>query len=219
MRPSAISIVLAAALGACSLSMTACNIVGPAALLIEGPPTTPAMHDLAKEAPTVVFIDDRASRLGRRSLRLVMAEQATRDLIDRASMKAMVSPRAALDAATGESPSDPTDLSTLTKNAQAQVMIYATIDRFEISTDRVSFTPMCVMRVKVIDVATEKPRNWPEEFKGHTLVVPFPQSPRALPRSAAELAALEESVAQQAGKALARLFFKFETREELSSRN
>jgi hypothetical protein len=72
--------------------------------------------------------------------------------------------------------------------------------------------------VKVIDVAAENPRNWPEEFKGHTLVVPFAQSPRALPRSAAELAALEESVAQQAGKALARLFFKWETREATDPR-
>lgn len=218
MRPSALNILLIATLGLGTLTMTACNIVGPAALLIEGPPTTPAMHELAKEAPTIVFIDDRASRLGRRSLRLVMAEQTTRDLIDRANMTAMISPRAALDAATGESPSDPTDLSTLTKNAQAQVMVYATIDRFTISGDGISFSPACVMRVKVIDVAAENPRNWPEEFKGHTLVVPFAQSPRALPRSAAELAALEESVAQQAGKALARLFFKWETREATDPR-
>jgi hypothetical protein len=202
-----------------ALSMCSCNIIGPAALLIEGPPTTPAMHELAKEAPTVVFIDDRASRLGRRSLRLVMAEQATRDLIDRAGMTAMVAPRAALDAATGESPSDPTDLTTLTKNSQARVMVYATIDRFELSPDRVTFLPTCIMRVKVIDVATENPRNWPEEFKGHTLVVPFQQTTRPLPRSAVELAALEESVAQQAGQALARLFFKYETREATSPRN
>lgn len=219
MRPAATRVLLTAALALSAIALGSCNIVGPAALLIEGPPTTPAMHELAKEAPTVVFIDDRASRLGRRSLRLVMAEQATRDLIDRAGVTAMISPRAALDAATGESPSDPTDLSTLTKNAQARVMVYATIDRFELSPDRVTFLPTCIMRVKVIDISTENPRNWPEEFKGHTLVVPFQQSPRPLPRSAVEMAALEEAVAQQAGKALARLFFKYETREELSPRN
>jgi hypothetical protein len=197
------------------IPLAGCNIVGPAALLIEGPPTTSAMHELAPEAPTVVFIDDRASRLGRRSLRLLIAEQATRDLIDRADMKAMIAPRAALDAAVGEAPGDPTDLTTLTKNAQAQVMIYATIDRFTLSGDGASLSPQCVMRVKVIDVASENPRNWPDEFKGQTLVVPFAQTTGQLPRNATDLALAEDAIAKQAGVALARLFYKYETREPL----
>ncbi len=54
-------------------ALTGCNILGPAILLVEGPPKVQAQFTLEKKRPTVVFVDDRASVLPRRALRQQIA--------------------------------------------------------------------------------------------------------------------------------------------------
>ncbi len=203
------AMVAVAALGA----MAGCNIIGPAMVIAQGPPKVQAVHTLEKEAPTVIFVDDRRSILPRRALRQVIAQQAERTLSSSGAVVTLIDSNAIQAAAARDTLEAPTDIATLGARVQARKVIWVTIDRFDISPDNVVFQPFADGRVKVIDAQGEA-RTWPEQPEGHPLRIMLPAR-REVPTSAADLAKAQEQLASEFGLALARLFFRYERETSL----
>lgn len=207
-------LVAAFALG----GLASCNIVGTAAVVLKGPPTTEAAYTLEKEPPTVIFLDDRASRLPRRSLRLSIASEAGDVLLKKGVLTQVVEPTAALQAAAGEEASSPMDLVTLCKNSRAEVMIYASVRHFALTTDGQTVQPTAALRVKVVDARGNKGRVWPDSPEGYELVVTPAPSASAPPRTPAEFVKAQEKLGEAVGLSLAQVFFEHETRPSISSK-
>lgn len=198
--------------------LSACNILGPAMIIAEGPPKTKAQYTLPKERVTVVFIDDRRSYLPRRNLRDAIAGEASQRLLDNKAVMTVVNPRDAAAGVAGERNNAPIDLVTLTTNSKAEIMVYATIDDFQLFPDRETFQPTAVVRVKVIDAKAAEPRIWPEEREGKKLVIQMPISSGAGPKSAAEKVNAETMLAQEVGRSIAEVFYEHETKRKMVER-
>lgn len=210
---SALSLALAAT------CLSGCNIVGPAVVLIHGPEKTAAAHELDEKRPTVVFIDDRANRMGRRALRQTIATVATDMLLKDADIKTMLDPKAAMVRVAGEPNGEPTDIVTLGKSLGAEVLIYATVDSFTLSPDGVTFQPGATFRVKVIDCVKAPSRIWPEEKEGYPLVVTMPQRQGEVPKTNTQANAAQDRLAQECGERLAKVFYKHQTKSRVSDIN
>jgi len=186
-----------------------CNILGPAIYLIHGPEKVPKLYTLDPKRRTVVFIDDRRNQLPRRSLRQVMAEKAQNMLLDERCVEAMIDAKAALAVTARDKATEPMKITEIAKAVQADVIIYATIDQFVLSSDGQSFAPAMAMRVKVVD-ATNETRLWPEEKNGHNLVLNIPMKQGFVPQNNSDVMKAENESAEVAGLALAQLFFDHE---------
>ncbi|GJQ29803.1 MAG: hypothetical protein HBSAPP03_16870 [Phycisphaerae bacterium] len=208
-------------MAACTVLLTCsagCNVIGTAAVVLKGPPTTDAVHTLAKDRATVFFVDDRGSRLPRRSMRMTIASTAGNTLLEKKVLTTVIEPRAGLEAAAGESPSAPMDLVTLTRHARAEIMVYANVREFSLSTDGQSLQPMARLRVKVIDATNDTGRVWPDDPEGFDLRVIAPPTTGQVPRTAAEMMKVQESFAEFIGQSLAKLFYEHETRPSISTK-
>lgn len=215
MRRTAVTI---AGLCVACATLGACNILGPALYFAHGPEKAPAQFTLPKERPVVVFVDDRANYLPRRSLRLIIASQAGDHLLKAGAVKLLIEPRAAVTASTSEQPGQPLDIVTLGKSVQADVVVYAIVDGFRLSPDGQTFAPAASVRVKVIDVHDPNARVWPAKPEGETVAVQPMESVKDVPRSPAALAAAEERLAAEVGRNIAELFYEHEARRSLSDR-
>lgn len=186
----------------------ACNIVAPIVYAIEGPPKNNAVADLQADRPTVIFVDDRSSRLPKRSLRTDIARAAEQalleqDVIDQGRMIAATS---ALRAAAGESGESPFSIVDIGRAVGAEVIVYAEMREFSLSLDGVSIAPTATLEVKVFDTMTNS-RIWPVEG-GYPLVIRLPASHGQMyGMSLAERSAAERQLAQTVGLRLAQLFY------------
>jgi hypothetical protein len=196
-----------AAMG-CGAALSSCNIVGPAVAIVHGPEKVPAAFELDPELPTVIFIDDRNSRVPRRSLRLMMAQEAEKALLDADKIKDMISAQSALSASQGDKDGRPLSIAEIGKAVGASVVIYATVDSFSLFPDGQAFAPICQMRVKVIDATSDK-RVWPEDRAGHAVVTRAVVRGEITPNTN-DRARAEDDLARQAGMDLAQLFYKHE---------
>lgn len=204
---------MAAAL-ALLLAAAGCNIVGPVAVLAHGPPKVPKAFELDRDRTMVVFIDDRANRLPRRALRWQLAERTERVLLDQRLARDLISARSALALAATESAEAPMSIVRLGRELGAEVVIYATVDRFALSADGITYQPIAVMRVKVLDVVDGR-RLWPERDEGHTLTVHVPPRGNPLPQTLADRRDAEAELAELAGEALAQLFYDHPRKDSL----
>lgn len=191
--------------------LAGCNIVGTAAYVIEGPPKVAAQAPIDGARPTVIFIDDRTSRIPRRSLRVVIGTEAEEELIARKVIRQenMIASSSTLRAVLSESPDDPMSIADVGRAVGAEQVIYMTIDSWTLSKDSASFSPAVATRVKVID-AENRVRLWPPQEGGFPLRVEPSSRAAQLPRTRAESAAAEAELAKRVGIALARLFFEHE---------
>lgn len=192
------------------LTAPACNIVGPALYVAHGPDKVKALFELPKERTAVVFVDDRQSYLPRRTLRQVIADQATKDLLGAKVVTKMVEPRGVLAASTADQPGFPTDIITLGKSVGADLVVYVTVDGFSLSPDRQSYNPSARVRVKVVDGVDEKGRVWPEDLRGHPLDVIMGERAGAMPDSPATIIAAEDRLGAEVGQRVAELFYSHE---------
>lgn len=202
-------VVLSGLAMAASLFPAGCNILGPAIFLIHGPQKVAKLYTLDPKRRTVVFIDDQRNKLPRRSLRQVMAEKAQDALLKERCVEAMIDAKAALAVTARDKATEPMNIAEIAKAAQAEVIIYATVDDFVLSRDGQTFAPAIEMRIKVID-ATNEARMWPAEKHGHTLVVNIPVRQGFVPQNPSEAMKAEIESAEVAGLALAQLFFDHE---------
>lgn len=190
-----------------TLSVSGCNIVGPIAYFAHGPQKVPALYKLPKTKPTVIFVDDRANVIPRRSLKMTIAESAQQALMSSGTLNDVIDAGAAIKVASLEKHGEPMTIVDIGKSVGAEVVIYARIEAFSLTTDGQSFSPIAAASVKVIDVTTEE-RLWPPEYEGYTRGLPPENEARYLPTSAAERVQAEEELARKLGVAIGDMFYE-----------
>lgn len=189
------------------LVLAGCNIVAAGAILIAGDPKVEQQFTLDPKRPTVVFVDDRANQLPKRSLRMVAADEAQQILLREKALVNAIDARAAFAAASADREGKPLSITGIGKAAQADVVIWVSVDAFTLSPDGEVFQPSIAMRVKVMDAAAEK-RIWPAEKEGFKLIAQMAKKPNYAPRSPAEMSQAEIEAAKWAGTAIAQLFYE-----------
>ncbi len=193
-----------------------CNILGPAFVLAEGPPTTSAALKIDSSKNYVIFIDDLRSRLPKRSLRGVMGESAEEALLSHKAIAAgkLISSASAHRVAESESNTGKLSIVEVGRRVGADVVIYVTIDGFYITRDGQTEMPAAVARVKVLDVAVNQ-RVWPAMEEGYNLILQPREQRGNLPLNLAGRAAIETELSRRLGVALAQLFYEHENRESI----
>ena len=169
-------------------NLTACNIVGPAVVLVHGPEKTDAQFKLDPKRTTVFFVDDRGNKLDRRALRSTIATTAQTILMKERVLdeRKVIDAASALMLVSNEPAGEPMDIATLGRSVEAEVVVYITIDRFGLSPDGATYQPSATMRVKVIDCINTPARIWPEEPEGKAVSVSMPQRQGDAPRNAGD---------------------------------
>lgn len=200
-----------AMVGACGLFATGCNIVSPIAYAIHGPGNVEPVVTLEPEQTVVYFIDDPSSKLAQRRLRYSMADVASRILLEKEIVTDVLDSRTILNAASKERQGDRMSISELGAAVGADTVIYAVVTNFSLTAEEGTFVPTTSLRVKIIDVASAQ-RTWPDSEAGYLLEVRLAQRPSASGEDRGRLA-IENQLAQQAGLALAQLFYKHEITE------
>lgn len=189
-------------------ALGACNVVGPAFVLIHGPEKVRRVCTLDASRRTVVFVSDLNGALPRQALRLHIAQSAERTLLANRATRDMVAAESAL-AAVRDTADSPVPISDIGRAVGADVVVYATVDAFGLSPDGQTLAPFATLRVKVVD-AVNQTRLWPDSEFGHLLSVRMPPPRSEFPVSAAQRRILEDDLAEYAGLCLARLFFDHE---------
>ncbi len=198
-----------AALLGCATLLPSCNIIAPAYVFAVGPPKQNAMYTLDKERPTVVFVDDRASVLPRRSLRQTISQKVENELLGHNLLVKVVESRAIAAVASRDPADQPSDITTLGKSVSAEIVIYISLDRFGLSPDGQTNQPFADARVKVLDITREQPRVWPDDREGFKVSLIMPQARKDLPSSAPTLATAQEALAGELGDTIAKLFYSY----------
>lgn len=186
-----------------------CNILGPALMIVAPDPSVEKQFSLDPQRPTVVFIDDRASRLPRRSLRNVIADEVQTLLLSEGKHKNIIDAKAAFAAVAGEKAGEPMTITEIGAASEAEIVVYVTIDSFSLSPDGQTYQPAAALRVKVIDAAADT-RIWPPEAEmpdGYKLNVTRPQKAAFNPGTRSELARAQTDAAKYVGKAIAQTFY------------
>ncbi len=194
------------------MALAACNVVGPAALLIEGPPKIDAVYELDPKRPTVVFVDDRNNVLKRVALRQAIAQAAQQELLDQGTLKQVIDCKAAYQVTARDKSNNVLSIVEVGKAVQAEIVIYVTVDSFGLSPDGSSYAPAASMRVKVLDVTKDEPRLWPKEREGHAFMASYRQMASKMPETLSEVAQAEDLLAKQCGRAIQQLFDSHEAR-------
>jgi hypothetical protein len=194
--------------------LAGCNIVGPAYYLIHGPEKVKKQYTLDKAKPTVIFIDDRANRVPRRTLRLAIAQEAEKNLLKSKTVVDMISAESAMLAAGHDRYEQPIPIAEIGRAVKAEQMIYATVDGFTLSPDGQTYSPVAQLRVKVIDATSDK-RLWPTEDGGFPITVHVVSKTSPMPTSTSSRYQAEDELAKQIGLELAWLFIDHEAEHDL----
>lgn len=209
--------LLLISLGLMAMIAASCNIVAPAVLLANGPEKTKAVFELPEERPTLVFVDDRDNRLPRRSLRQAISDAAQDMLMSDKAVKPehMIDAKVIPTIVARESSTEPMDIQTIARQAQAQIVIYIVPASFRLSNDGQTYEPGADFYVKVLDITLDKPRIWPEEPEGKLIPVVARFKSTDLPSRPAELLLAEDALAAESGRVIAELFFSHEARRRV----
>lgn len=191
-------------------ALTGCNIVAPLVYIASGPEKTDAQYELDSSRTTVIFIDDRFSRVPRRSLRIVTAEAIEQALLtnDVLEEEHLITTRAIMRIASQEQFSTPKSIAELGRAVGAEVVIYAVIDSWTLSEDNITFAPGVSARVKVIDAAEDQ-RLWPPAGVDYPVIASMPPQTIPLPTNA-ERDSANFALANMLGMKIAQVFFKHE---------
>ncbi len=190
------------------LTLVGCNIIGPAGYFIAGPEKIPAVYTLPEDKTTVVFIADRKSVIGDRSLRRRASQTAERLLLDNDAVKDLIDSQAIQDAAAADRFSKPRGIAELGEAVGAQVVVYVAMDDFALSPDGVTYQPTATFRVKVVDVET-KERLWPDEpQEWFPMSVSTMTRAQNMPENTTELLKARQDLAERVGRAIGEMFIK-----------
>lgn len=184
-----------------------CNIVTPVAFAISGPPRIDAVTDMPK-ANTVIFIDDRDSKLPRRSLRGTIGKAAETLILKNKLLtpEQLISTQSALRIAANDTAAAPLSAVDIGRRVGAEVVIFVEMQGWTLSRGGAEVSPAAQASVKILDCVANQ-RIWPNTAEGYELVVQMPRQPNELHSTRADRTKLEESLATQIGAELAGLFY------------
>jgi len=193
-----------------SLSFAGCNIVTPVFFAIHGPGKVKKAVSLDPELKYIIFVDDPSNKIASRRLRSTIVETAQSTLLQRETVVSMIDGRAAFAAVAKERYGKPLSIVEIGESVGADVVIYALLTEFSLGAEVGTFRPTAVMQVKLLDVRSGE-RLWPQgEKTSYPLRVNLPQRPGLAPSSTGDIYKAQEALAQQAGLALAQMFFDVE---------
>jgi hypothetical protein len=137
-----------------------CNIVGPASYIIAGTGDVDAEYVLP-DVPTVVFVDDRANVVNPVSLRRVIADKVSQDLMTKKILTTTISPQDAMAVAKQQERANQImSIEDIGKAVGAKQVIYLQMIAFKDTPDGTTPRPVGACRVKVIDV-DKRERTYP----------------------------------------------------------
>jgi hypothetical protein len=194
-----------------------CNIVGPAAAVLSGPPQRDAEYILP-DVPTVVFVDDRGNTIGSnaRTLRKEIADKVSADLMEKKVLATTILPRDAMGVvAAHDREGDLLPIDAIGREVGADQVIYVEMIAFQGSSDGMSPQPYAACRVRVIDVNARQ-RLFPDDeavSASRALDVTMrPLDPAAYRTSSSRLK-VSRALADLLGERIAKLFYKHEIKE------
>lgn len=196
---------------AVAAAASGCGVVVAGMYLVGGGPKVPATYKLDGLRTTVIFVDDRANVAPRRSLRVIMAQQAEEHLMTKGVLEPerVISTQAAMRAAQSERPGEPMSIVDLGRAVGAEVVVYVVLDRFSLSRDGVAYEPFVAGRLKVFD-AENNSRLFPDSGVGHPFYLNVPTRAQDVPTGTSERLAAEEALARRFGQTIAELFYERE---------
>ena len=143
---------LVAAAGA---SLSACNILAPAAYILGGQDKVDAQYALP-DRPTVVFVDDPKNLLPDRSLRRIIGDKVAQDLMVRKLVTTTISSGDALAVASRESYGQKMAIDAIGRAVGAEQVVFVDMVSFSLSPEGFTPRPSGACQVKVIDVANRE---------------------------------------------------------------
>jgi len=204
----------AAASMAMALFIQGCNIVAPVSYLVLGTGTVEAEYVLP-DVPTVVFIDDRANVVNPVSLRRVIADRISQDLMTEKAVTMTISPQDAMAVAKQQERADEImSIEDIGKAVGAKQVIYVQMIEFKDTPDGTTPRPMGQCQVKVIDV-DNRVRTYPAKGAQQDVrtvqVTGRPVDPDAYKTRTGRVSVFNE-LAETMGRDVGRLFYKHEPR-------
>lgn len=197
-----------AALGLASACVIAgCNIVTPVAFAISGPPRIDAITELP-ERTTVIFIDDRDSKLPRRSLRGTIGKAAETVILNAKLLTPdqLISTQSALRIAANDTAAAPMSAVDIGRRVGAEVVVFVEMQGWTLSRGGAEVSQAAQASVKLLDCVSNQ-RIWPDTAEGYELIVQMPKQPTELHGTRADRNKIEEQLATQIGVELAGLFY------------
>lgn len=191
-----------------------CNIVTPAAYIIEGPPSNDAQYTLP-DRKVVVFVDDRKNLLSRTQLRTIIGDKVASDLLAKSLVPDAVASRDALAVARrDESAGKPLSTAEIGEKVGAEVVIYVKVTSFNIAEPGGTPRPNATAQVRVID-ASNRARLFPSDPEDPGAEVPstMREVSMDLYNSMSGRRSVEEQLASNLGDRVAKLFYKHEKNE------
>jgi hypothetical protein len=190
-------------------SLSGCNIVAPIAGVAAGRGTQDALYTLNPELPTLIYVDDRASKLGRSSLRVLISAEVGKTLLERELVTDVISSQGAVAFARTEPPEQPYTVEDIGESVGAEQIIYVEIDGFGLTVDGVTLEPTATARVRVVVVGATPARVWPEEADAWQ-VGARPRQRGDIQMNDASRRQLQDSLALELADSIAKLFYKHE---------
>lgn len=209
-RPAALTALLAALVIAAG-----CNIIVPVAYLIEGPASNDAVFTLPGEKRTVVFVDDTRNDLPRTSLRTIIGDTVVTTLLDRSLVTQAIDSTDAMQVARRrDTDSKRLSIAEIGEEVGAEIVIYVKIDAFALTPDGVVPRPVGAAQVKVLDIGAGV-RLFPEggASEGFPVQTQLTEQDLDLYKSSAGRRQLEDALAKEMGRDIAKLFYKHEKKE------
>lgn len=213
-------IALAASVVATVLSAS-CNMIAPLPYLIRGQPKTEPVYVLP-DKPTVVFVDDRSNVIaGRVSLRRIIADTVSEDLMVEKVVTKTISPRDTITIAQQQDKAGkPLPMDELALKVGADQMIYVQMTSFQLSPDGITPRPRASCEVRIIDAAAHvklfpTPGTFPETYPIEVDLGEIQQQQQAV--TASMKRELEEKLAQALGQRIGQMFYAW-TPDEIGTR-
>lgn len=206
---------------ACTGFLSSCNILGPAAYIIDGLPKRDAQYALM-DRPTVVFVDDPRNALSDRNLRRYIGDKVATELMLNEIVTVTISSADAMGVARGDRHGKRMPIEAIGRAVGAEQVLYIEMMSFTLSPDNVTPQPMGICKIKVID-AMNRIRLFPEidensqAAAAYPVHVALPRLSTELYRSASGRRKMNEQLASHMAEQIAKVFYKH-VPNELGSR-
>ncbi len=206
------TVIMFALVAAAGAGLGSCNIVGPAAYLLGGQDKVDAQYALS-DRPTVVFVDDPENILPHRSLRRLIGDKVSQELMVRKLVTTTISPADALAVAGRERFGEQMPIDAIGRAVGAEQVVFIDMVSFSLSPDNVTPRPVGACQVKVIDV-TNRERLFPsadDGFRG-SLGYPVQVAMRAVSleryRTTSSRRSIREQLANEIADQITKVFYR-----------